>query len=401
MNNRNNHNSDTHIRSIAKEVLDQLALGASSSSVSGYDPDALAQLEGLEYDINVAAVAPDIVADLQRSVIVSGVSTGGTPISLIDNTKDFEVDSLLGKILKFNFNSIEYYREIFGNTLDEIFFTPLELGSFSTAVVGDISAGQITIVATTVGDFNHYTVEFVAGVGSSVPLSAAFVGGTGVLTVTLATDINGDLITMDGNFATDIAFAIDALPEFTATMTGAGGVMGETVTPIAFTGGVDPIILSSETHYQIIDNQISPIITTITQGLQRTKIVDDLNNVISATNNALDINIKTVSLPDTIIETNDLGVTLFIPHTAGLRLLHGTAAIQLRSTDLSANTTFFLEFSVDQLYWDGAEENGTVVSDILVANVPKVFIFEAMIGLYWRLRFQAGSTGTITYHAIL
>lgn len=206
-----------------------------------------------------------------QAVMVSGVSTGGTTATLVDNTKFFEGGSLIGKILKFAIDSIEYFKEITNNIANTINFSPINEGQFSTAVVGDIGAGQVTILTATKGDFNDYTVEFVAGVGNNVPLSAAFAGG--VLTVTLATDENGDLNAVAENFASNIADVIHALPEFTALMTGAGGIMGVTAVPVPFSGGVDPVIIPAGLDYQIIydtldaaDNQIN--------GSQKTQVVD-------------------------------------------------------------------------------------------------------------------------------
>ena len=207
-------------------------------------------------DASITSVSSNVARELQKSVMVSGVSTGGTPGSLVDGTKRFEVNKLVGKILKFTLVAIEYFREILSNTASEFFFAPLNEGQFSTAVVGEVGAGQVTILTATRGDFNSYTVEFVAGVGNNVPLSAAYVGE--VLTVTLATDGTGALDAAV-NTATAIAAAIDALPEFTATMTGAGGAMIATVAPIPFTGGVDPVVIPSTTEYQILEDNIKVI----------------------------------------------------------------------------------------------------------------------------------------------
>lgn len=73
----------------------------------------------------------------------------------------------------------------------------------------------------------------------------------------------------------------------------------------------------------------------------------------------------------------------------------GTCAIQLVSSDLSADTTFSVQVSVDGLYYDIATANGTDVTDTLVANTSKVIQLEMVHNLYYKLVFDGVTTGTI------
>jgi hypothetical protein len=137
-----------------------------------------------------------------------------------------------------------------------------------------------------------------------------------------------------------------------------------------------------------------------TDGSQKTQIVNATGDVAGVTNNAQDINIKGVILPDIVTGSIDLASVLHVPNLAGRRLSYGEVTIQMVSTNLSATRAFYLEFSVDGISWDNAVEGGTDVEDTLVVNVPKVFPFEAPVGLYWRIRFASGSTGNVTYNII-
>jgi len=132
-------------------------------------------------------------------------------------------------------------------------------------------------------------------------------------------------------------------------------------------------------------------------GIQKTQIVDSSDNPVGVENDALNVNIKGLSIPDSISGNIDLASSLHIPGSAGQRLSYGQAIIQMLSANISVTTTFYLEFSLDQTNWDIAVEGGVDVSDTLVQSQAKVFPFESPNGLYWRIRFASGSTGTVNY----
>jgi len=164
-------------------------------------------------------------------------ASGGSKTTLVADSKDYEVDALANMLVKFTLGGITYVRFIISNTDDTLTFATLP-GAVATAVVGAVEAGQVTVTVDAEGaDANDYTLELVAGVGAEVPLSAAF--NDGVLTVTLPTDENGDPAAATAN---EVASEIDDLDGFSAAMTGFGGNMDPTVSPIAFTGGVDTVV---------------------------------------------------------------------------------------------------------------------------------------------------------------
>jgi len=191
---------------------------------------------------------------IEGDVSLGNIATSGTTSTIVNSTAPWVPNEHVGKMLKFSvmdqIADVPFTRTVLSNTADTITFAPRLPGSVATAVVGEILAGQVTI-ATVAESFaaNDYVVEFVAGVGNNIPLSAAFAND--VLTVTLATDGAGAL-DAGVNTATAIAAAIDLLPEFSATMTGAGGPMIATVVPIEFSGGVDTMVVAGATSFTIV-----------------------------------------------------------------------------------------------------------------------------------------------------
>lgn len=81
----------------------------------------------------------------------------------------------------------------------------------------------------------------------------------------------------------------------------------------------------------------------------------------------------------------------------GVVPIRGRFSIQMLSTNLSADTTFNLQFSLDGTNWDNAQESGTDVSDVLVANATMIKSFESDKGLKFRILFAGATTGTIAY----
>jgi hypothetical protein len=180
---------------------------------------------------------------------IKGTATGGSPTTIVDSALNLETNVLANKLAKVLINAILYVRKITANTADTITIPAIQAAVAAGAVIGEASGGQVTIACAVAGAAgNDYTVEFVNGSGNNVPLSAAL-NGT-VLTVTLATNGSG-LPDDSANTGTAVAAAIDALAEFTSTMTGAGGVVAATTEPVPFTGGVDAIAVVADTPYSI------------------------------------------------------------------------------------------------------------------------------------------------------
>ena len=122
---------------------------------------------------------------------------------------------------------------------------------------------------------------------------------------------------------------------------------------------------------------------------------------ITTTSGAVDVNLKSVTLPTAASASGDLATSLYIPSSGGEQIGTGMVAIQVTASDISAGSyTAYLELSVDGASWDNAMENGEDVTTTLVDDVPVVLPFETKPGLYYRLRVANGATGTIAYKII-
>jgi len=182
------------------------------------------------------------------NIIESGIATGGSQLYIDDTNKSFEENMFLGAIADIKIGTKHYLRSVIGNTETRIGINPIQ-GASATAILGEHAAGEVTIVTVAQGiGGNEYTCEVVLSAGQNMALSASLTGL--VLTVYLGTDAGG-LADNAKNTATAVAVVIDQVPEFTATMTGAGGVIATTVNPVAFTGGIAIVSASVGCEYQI------------------------------------------------------------------------------------------------------------------------------------------------------
>lgn len=173
-----------------------------------------------------------------------GVVTDVAPEGLTDSTIDIEAALWANKTIQIVIGGKKYIRKItasegslitFPALIPEVPEVPEVPAVSATAVIGEAGGGQVTVTRDTAGVYDG-SVEYVAGVGESVTLEATFADD--MITVTLATDENGDLDNEE-NTGTAVAAAIDTLEGFSATMTGAGGAVAQTAEPVPFDGGSD------------------------------------------------------------------------------------------------------------------------------------------------------------------
>lgn len=87
----------------------------------------------------------------------------------------------------------------------------------------------------------------------------------------------------------------------------------------------------------------------------------------------------------------------YIPSSSGVQMARKRIGVQLTSADLSAQTTFTPEISLDGTSWDVAVENGEDLSHTVIVNVPFVRVYEVDKKVYFRLNMAGVTTGTITY----
>jgi len=86
-----------------------------------------------------------------------------------------------------------------------------------------------------------------------------------------------------------------------------------------------------------------------------------------------------------------------IRYFKGIVPSRGSFTVQMLCTNLSGNTTFNLQLSLDGTNWDNAQEAGTDISDTLVDDAVIIKSFAADAGAYWRILFAGATTGTVSY----
>ena len=91
-----------------------------------------------------------------------------------------------------------------------------------------------------------------------------------------------------------------------------------------------------------------------------------------------------------------LGTTRVIQ---GVVPLTGRFSVQMLSANLSADTTFNLQFSLDGTNWDNAmDTTGSDISDTLVQSATKVVSYDAAPAISFRILFAGVTTGTVAYN---
>ena len=76
---------------------------------------------------------------------------------------------------------------------------------------------------------------------------------------------------------------------------------------------------------------------------------------------------------------------------------NGVFSIEMKSTDLSADTTWNLQFSSGGTNFDNAQESGTDVSGTLVASTTTYEAFYGVPGDYIKVVFAGETTGNVAY----
>jgi len=189
----------------------------------------------------------NITSGITPVIIISeiGVATGGSNNTIIDTTKNYETNILANKIINVEVDDITYTRTILSNTVNTITINVLP-GASAIAKIGTAETSEVTITVTAKGVAgNEYTVEVVEAPGTDDNLSASLTED--MLTVYLGKTAGS--LDNAKNTGTLVAGVITQLAEFTAELTGSGGVVDATLAPIEFTGGVDVISVSSGDKY--------------------------------------------------------------------------------------------------------------------------------------------------------
>lgn len=163
---------------------------------------------------------------------------------------------------------IDYYRTITGTTASTSTITFPTLPGTPASCAWTAVAGHVITTTCVADGGNDYTIVAALAVGNNKPLAVTLVGK--VITIALATGAGG-LSNDAANTATLVAAAIDALAEFTSSVTSGdgSGVVAATSAPVAFSGGVDEVKPVSGTHYEVvggIGSAVSLSSSTVTIG---------------------------------------------------------------------------------------------------------------------------------------
>ena len=82
---------------------------------------------------------------------------------------------------------------------------------------------------------------------------------------------------------------------------------------------------------------------------------------------------------------------------AGIVSLTGVVTIQLDSNNLSGDTSFAIETSLDKNNWDAISVSGQDYQETLSANNTFVQSFRIAPSIYFRVLFNGSTTGNVAY----
>jgi hypothetical protein len=76
---------------------------------------------------------------------------------------------------------------------------------------------------------------------------------------------------------------------------------------------------------------------------------------------------------------------------------NGFFTFQMLCTNLSGDTTWNLQFSLDGTNWKNAKEAGTDITGTLSDDVVTLEVVNTAPGVRWRILFAGATTGTVNY----
>lgn len=124
--------------------------------------------------------------------IIWGRASGGTSTTLKDDAKNMETDLFKDKLIKIIIDEVQYIRKITANTADTFTFGAILAAAAAQAVIDNtaVGGGKVTITADPAGAYaNPYTVKTIKGEGENAVTTAVFAAG--VLLLTLGTGVGG------------------------------------------------------------------------------------------------------------------------------------------------------------------------------------------------------------------
>jgi len=187
-----------------------------------------------------------------QTALLHGTSTSiGTTSTLIDSTKNFELDSLNTKTIKFSVDNTEYIRTITSSIGDTIGFADTQLAIPASVTVTGSTGGSMVINCKTAGvSGNDYSVILVAGTGISQQGTVGFANN--LLTITSPTNVDGDPDQiMPGNVESIINNTPELAALFVVGTYQAGFPLDILSEPVPFAGGSEDAIVGSGVSYVV------------------------------------------------------------------------------------------------------------------------------------------------------
>ncbi|MBU7006305.1 hypothetical protein [Phosphitispora fastidiosa] len=205
---------------------------------------------------------------------IRGTATDGTETMVIDSTKDFEADVLIGKVVKITIDGVDYFRRITGSVANSFIFPAILDPVAASAVIGSgqDAEGQVTIRCQ--GDLdgeagNAYSVEIVQGVDTTGDTIASLEGT--VLTITVNLDGLGDpRLLAAGDMQNLIANTVGVSDKFIVDAVFVAGNIPIGGAAIPFTLGADGISVVAGTQYEIAVAEKN--VTTTVTGSQPVEV---------------------------------------------------------------------------------------------------------------------------------
>lgn len=206
-----------------------------------------------------------IITPIQTALLYGKSTDDGTTGTLIDSTKNFELDSLKGKTIKFSIDNTEYTRTITGSALNQIDFADTEVATSAIATIGSgyEGEGQITI-SVGEGTGANYTVQFIEGTGTSSAAVANYNISSGLLTLVSPTNESGNPIgVMPGNLQGVIDANGDASEIFTVTTVVGGFGLPTKTSVLSFTNDEMTVGSGTPAEGQVIVQCIGDLIGAV------------------------------------------------------------------------------------------------------------------------------------------
>ncbi len=206
-----------------------------------------------------------ITTPIQTALLYGTSTEDGTTGTLIDSTKNFELDSLKGKTIKFSIDNTEYTRTITGSALNQIDFADTEVATSAIATIGSgyEGEGQITI-SVGEGTGANYTVQFIEGTGISSAAVANYNTSSGLLTIISPTNESGNPIgVMPGNLQGVIDANGDASEIFTVTTVVGGFGLPTKTSVLSFTNDEMTVGSGTPAEGQVIVQCIGDLMGTV------------------------------------------------------------------------------------------------------------------------------------------